>query len=296
MQHILQDACQQSPLRHATEIVVSNPIQASALACFTANHANLVHGPHQQVVTGLYTTLPIASVPATERAYSTSMPAQHSRHQPIQGAFMNKQITTIRTASPSRGRRMIIASATAALVGTLSLVGISHADETKTPQAATQQKTQQHAGKHARMTPEQAEKWAEKRTDRMINRLVPDGTPEQKAKLATIAKATFSELHPLKQKIRAARVENMKLLSQPTIDRNALEQSRQTQQQLADQRSRLITKAYADAAEVLTPAQRVEVAKKLAKKRHHFRHGHGNRHHQNHAKDGAAAPAAKPAQ
>lgn len=211
---------------------------------------------------------------------------------------MNKQITTIRTAPSSRGRRMIIASATAALVGTLSLVGISHADETRTPQAAAQQQTQQHAGKHTRMTPEQAEKWTEKRTERMINRLVPDGTPEQKARLTTIAKTTFGELHPLNQKIRAARAENMKLLSQPTIDRNALEQSRQTQQQLADQRSRLVTKAYADAAEVLTPAQRVEVAKKLANKRHHFRHGHGDHGQRNHdhAKDGATAPAAKPAQ
>lgn len=203
---------------------------------------------------------------------------------------MNKQMTTIRTASPSRGRSMIIASATAAIVGTLSLVGISHADETKTPQAATQQQKAQDAGKHARMTPEQAEK----RTERMITRLVPDATPEQKAKLATIAKTTFGELQPLKQKIRAARAENMKLLSQPTIDRNALEQSRQAQQQLADQRSRLITKAYADAAEVLTPAQRVEVAKKLANKRHHFRHGHGPHHDHGHA--GSAAPAVKPAQ
>jgi periplasmic protein CpxP/Spy len=148
------------------------------------------------------------------------------------------------------------------------------------------------------MTPEQAEKWAEKRSERMINRLVPDATPEQKTKLSTIAMATFSELRPLNQKFRAAHAERMKLLSQPTIDRDALEQARQTQQQLADQRSRIVTKAYADAAEVLTPAQRVEVAKKMAKKRHHFRHGHGDhgQRHGDHAKDGATAPAAKPAQ
>lgn len=195
---------------------------------------------------------------------------------------------TIRTVS-SRGRRMILAGATATLFGTLSLAGVSHAEEPKTPQTASQQ---QHAGKHARMTPEQAEK----RTERMINRLLPDGTPEQKAKLATIAKAAFSELHPLNQKIRAARAENMKLLSQPTIDRNALEQARQAQQQLSDQRSRLITKAYADAAEVLTPAQRVEVAKQLAKKRHHFGHGHRHDHRHGKGHDDAAAPAAKPAQ
>ena len=44
------------------------------------------------------------------------------------------------------------------------------------------------------------------------------------------------------------------------IDRNALEQSRQAQQQLADQRSRLVTKAYADAAEALLDAELEVVA------------------------------------
>lgn len=200
---------------------------------------------------------------------------------------MNKQITTIHTASSTTAsrNRMVLAGVTAALIGALSLSGISHAADTATSQAAPQASAQKHAGKH-RMSPEQAEK----RTQRMIERLVPDATPEQKTKLTAIAKARFDELRPLNEKLRAARADEMKLLSQPTIDRNALEKARQANQQLADQRSRIVIKSFADAAEVLTPAQRVAVAEKLAKHRHHFRHGHGHgpRHHDGKMHDGAA--------
>ncbi|HEY6773771.1 MAG TPA: periplasmic heavy metal sensor [Oxalicibacterium sp.] len=199
---------------------------------------------------------------------------------------MNKQITTNRTAShaaSSPRSRMVLAGVTAALIGALSLSGISQAEETTASQSAPQATAQKHAGKH-RMSPEQAEK----RTQRMIERLVPDATPEQKTKLAAIAKARFDELRPLNKKLRAARADQMKLLSQPTIDRSALEKARQANQQLADQRSRIVTKSFADAAEVLTPAQRVAAAEKLAKHRHHFRHGHGSRHHDGKMHDGAA--------
>lgn len=197
---------------------------------------------------------------------------------------MNKQITTIRTVS-SNGRRIMLAGATAALVGVMSLAGVSQAADTANTTAnAAPQAAQQHTGKHRQMSPEQVEK----RTQRMIERLVPDATPEQKTRLAAIAKANFEQLRPLKEKMRAARADEMKLLSQPTIDRNALEKSRQARQQLADQRSRIVTKSFADAAEVLTPAQRVAVAEKLAKHRHHFRHGHGPHHHDGKMHDGAA--------
>jgi uncharacterized membrane protein len=74
----------------------------------------------------------------------------------------------------------------------------------------------------------------------------------------------------------------MKLLAQPTIDRNALERVRQTEQQLADQRSRRVTQAFADAADVLTPAQRTVAAEKLAKHHGHRGFHHGHRGHHDH--------------
>jgi DNA-binding response OmpR family regulator len=49
----------------------------------------------------------------------------------------------------------------------------------------------------------------------------------------------------------------------PTIDRARLEALRVDQMQLADQASQRITAALVEAAEVLTPAQRADLARRL---------------------------------
>ncbi|HWV63555.1 MAG TPA: hypothetical protein VN019_08005, partial [Oxalicibacterium sp.] len=64
-QTILQDACQ--PLAQAQS---GKQLQRVLSARQSGACA------HQQVVTPLYTTLPIASVAATERSYSSDMPAR----------------------------------------------------------------------------------------------------------------------------------------------------------------------------------------------------------------------------
>lgn len=171
--------------------------------------------------------------------------------------------------------RLLMASAGIALVSALSFAGVSYAQEAATTQAApTPQKMQHHHKHHGKMSPEKSEK----RMSRMLQRLVPDATAEQKTKLGAIAKSAFNDLRPLQEKSRDARAQSMKLLAQSSIDRNALEQLRKTQQQLADQRSQRMTQAYADAAEVLTPAQRLTAAEKMSKRGD--RSGHGKRHHQ----------------
>ena len=198
---------------------------------------------------------------------------------------MNKQIPgneLVLVKSAKHNRRIIMITAGAALVSALSIVGVSYAQEA---QALQKPQAERHFGAHGKMDPAKAEK-------RMLKRLVPDATPEQQTKLSAIAKAAFTDLRPIQEKNREARAQGMKLLAQPTIDRNALEQVRQTQQQLADQRSRRITQAYADAAEVLTPAQRVKAAEKMGKRGHRF--GHGSRHdHYLEGEGRGPAPAAK---
>lgn len=199
---------------------------------------------------------------------------------------MNKQIPSKDSAlvkRTSRGRSMIMITAGAALVSALSIVGVSYAQEAQTPQKP---QAERHFGAHGKMDPAHAEK----RIQHMLKRLVPDATAEQKTKLNAIAKAAFTDLRPIHEKSREARAQGLKLLAQPTIDRNALEQVRQTQQQLADQRSRRITQAFADAAEVLTPAQRVKATEEIGKRGHGF--GHGQRHEHGHGR--GPAPAAKP--
>lgn len=200
---------------------------------------------------------------------------------------MNKQIpgkASLIKSTP-HGRRLMMITVGAALVSALSIVGVSHAQEGQAPQKP---QAERHFGPHGKMDPAQAEK----RMQHMLKRLVPDATAEQKTKLSAIAKTAFTDLRPLQEKSREARAQGMKLLAQPTIDRNALEQVRQTQQQLDDQRSRRMTQAFADAAEVLTPAQRVKAAEELGKRGHHFgRDGHGPR--PDHGRGPAPEPKAK---
>lgn len=203
---------------------------------------------------------------------------------------MNKQIPTTASVAKNlpRARRMMMITASAALVSALSFAGVTYAQEGQAPQKA---QAERHFGQHGKMDPAKAEK----RMQHKLDRLVPDASAEQKAKLSVIAKAAFNDLRPLQEKSRAARAESMKLLAQPTLDRKAIEQVRQTQQQLADQRSRRMTQAYTDAAEVLTPAQRVKAVEQLNKRGHRFagHRGHGPRH--DHGRTAApVAPTAKP--
>jgi Spy/CpxP family protein refolding chaperone len=89
------------------------------------------------------------------------------------------------------------------------------------------------------------------------------GTADQKTRLVAIATAAMADLRPLREQMRQARRAGLDLLAAPVIDRRALEQARVSQMQLADARSRRLVQAFADAADVLTPEQRVKVAEHL---------------------------------
>lgn len=155
-------------------------------------------------------------------------------------------------------RRWVLAGMAAIAVSVLSIAGISHAD------GAPGWQGHHHMGM-AQMDPEMAAK----RIDHMINRLLADGTAEQKAAVAAIAKAAMNDLQPLRAQHRAAREQGLNLLTAPTIDRAALEQLRVSQMQLADQASKRISQALADAAEVLTPEQRAKLAERVKQRMAH---------------------------
>jgi Spy/CpxP family protein refolding chaperone len=113
------------------------------------------------------------------------------------------------------------------------------------------------------------------RLDWRIGRLIKDvgGTPDQKNRLVAIWTAALADLQPLREQLRQARRAGLQLLAAPVIDRRALEQQRVAQMQLADARSKRMVQAMADAAEVLTPEQRLKVAERMKRRMEHRRQG-----------------------
>ncbi len=120
-------------------------------------------------------------------------------------------------------------------------------------------------GMLSEMSPEEAGK----RIDKMVNWILDDvaATAEQKQRVAQIAKEAAQELMPMRAQHKAARGRAVDLFSQPTIDRAAIEQLRVEELQLGEAASKRIAKAVADAAEVLTPEQRVKLAAEWTKRR-----------------------------
>jgi periplasmic protein CpxP/Spy len=90
-----------------------------------------------------------------------------------------------------------------------------------------------------------------------------DATKEQQDKLIAIAKGAAKDLLPMREKMQAARQQAIDLFAQSAVDRAAVEKLRADQLASADDVSRRITKAFTDAAEVLTPEQRRAIADRI---------------------------------
>lgn len=90
-----------------------------------------------------------------------------------------------------------------------------------------------------------------------------DASPAQQEKLTAIVKGAVAELAPMREQMRAARAQAIALLRADNVDREGVERLRAEQMRLADGMSRRVSTALADAADVLTPAQRQKVAGRL---------------------------------
>jgi Spy/CpxP family protein refolding chaperone len=160
---------------------------------------------------------------------------------------------------PGRGRRLrrwTLAGIAAAAVGAFAFHNLAH---------GAHGAGCGHRGMHGSMDPESVGKFIDWRVSSMLSKV--DATPEQKSKIGDIAKTAVKELAPLRAQHQAARAKAMELFTQPTVDRAALEKLRADELQLAETVSKRATQAIADAADVLTPAQRVKLAERWKQRR-----------------------------
>ena len=104
--------------------------------------------------------------------------------------------------------------------------------------------------------------------DKMVDQFAADASPDQKARVAAIAKAAMADLRPAHAQFGQAHARAHELLMAPVIDRGALEQLRAEQMQRMDFASRRILTAVEDAADVLTPEQRAKFAAHLRARMH----------------------------
>lgn len=94
-----------------------------------------------------------------------------------------------------------------------------------------------------------------------------DATKEQEDRIWAIIDGTRSELRPMMREFRDTRETVMALMAAPTLDREAAEKLRAERIAAIDAASKKMTAAMLDAAEVLTPEQRAELAKQFGERK-----------------------------
>lgn len=111
-------------------------------------------------------------------------------------------------------------------------------------------------------------RFAEHRFEKLMDEV--DATDAQQDKIWAIVDRTRSELRPVGREFRDSRGKVAELLAAPTIDKAAVEALRAERIAAVDAASKKAVAALVEAAEVLTPEQRAELAKEL-KERHEGR-------------------------
>ncbi len=121
-------------------------------------------------------------------------------------------------------------------------------------------------GHHGMRDPQAAIERMEFASDWMLSRV--NASEAQRQQVKAIIESVINDLSQVREEHQASRQAFMDALAQPTIDRAALEQIRATELQRAETASSRVVQAIADAAEVLTPEQRIELMRHAAQFRH----------------------------
>ena len=103
------------------------------------------------------------------------------------------------------------------------------------------------------------------RIERGVDRLgwAVDASSEQKQKINAITQKAADDIFELRAKHLEARKQLVETLAAPTVDRGKLEGLRVDQMKLVETATKRVADAVADIAEVLTPAQRADLARRF---------------------------------
>lgn len=109
-----------------------------------------------------------------------------------------------------------------------------------------------HWGKHGMMRD-----FAEWRMEKVLDEV--DASADQKTKIKALFETTFDEVRPQPDQFKAMRDQMTTILKAPTVDKAAIEKMRVERVAEMDAKSKVIAKAIGDAADILTPEQRVKL-------------------------------------
>ena len=121
-----------------------------------------------------------------------------------------------------------------------------------------------HRGPHELFGAKDARQGAEFVVDRMMSEVKADDA--QKLKARGIVDTAASDLQELAAQHHESHKELVAILSAPTLDRAKLEALRIKSVHSVDESSKRIVVAVADLAEILTPAQRLQLVERIERK------------------------------
>jgi protein CpxP len=127
--------------------------------------------------------------------------------------------------------------------------------------AASAQDAAMHGGGHGDM-----HAMMMRHVDKMLAAI--DATPDQKSRFMAILGGAMPTMGAAHERMHDAMKSFHALLLAPTIDRGAMESLRASEIADLDASSKTLVSAIADAAEVLTPAQRAKVAAMMTEHDH----------------------------
>lgn len=160
-----------------------------------------------------------------------------------------------------RWLRLSMAGIIGALIGGTTIGALSHAQFGEGGWGHGRFCSYGHGWRHHRHGPIDAETMG-KRADAAVEWLSKqvDATDDQQLQIKEIVNQAIGEISQLIDQHHANRDEMVNELINAEIDRSALERLRSSELALAEQASNRLINAIADAAEVLTPEQRIQLA------------------------------------